>query len=58
MDLDGEVRGDDDGCAFVEPADEVEQELSAGAAGRAPTRLPMIFPRGTGGVMLAILVIE
>ena len=26
----GEVRGDDDGGAFVEPADEVEQELSAG----------------------------
>jgi hypothetical protein len=26
----GEVRGDDDGGAFVEPADEVEQELCAG----------------------------
>ena len=26
----GEVGGDDDGCPLIQPADEVEQELSAG----------------------------
>ena len=26
----GQVGGDDDGCAFVETADEVEEQLSAG----------------------------
>ncbi len=30
----GEVGGDDDGCALVKPADEVEQKLTAGLSER------------------------
>jgi hypothetical protein len=33
----GEIGGDDDGGAFVEPADEVEQELTAGLSERYGT---------------------
>ena len=32
--FEGEVGGDDDGCALVKPADEVEQKLTAGLSER------------------------
>jgi hypothetical protein len=35
----GEIGGDDDGCALVEPADEMEQQLAAGLSERQVAQL-------------------